>query len=467
MSMRDEAGSQGHTAGQAGVPGPLCFVLMPFGRKSDATGASIDFDAVYEQLIAPAIRAAELEPVRADDEMTGGIVHKPMFERLILCEYAVADLTFANANVFYELGVRHAIRPYSTVLIFAAGTRLPFDVALDRGIPYSLSPAGVPTDVDAVRKRLADRLKAARNASVDSPVFQLIDGFPDIDRLKTDVFRDQVRYSARWKERLAQARGEGLEAVRQAEHELGDLRDVEVGILIDLFLSYRAVKGYQEMVSLAQRMPLPLANTSLVREQLGLALNRLKQREAAERVLLTLIQERGPSSETYGILGRVYKDQWDDAKRADNTFLADGLLDKAIDAYLSGFEADWRDAYPGINTVTLMEVREPPDPRRGQLIPVVSYAVERRLASGNADYWDHATRLELAVLAKQEAAAKRALASALAMVREDWEPESTASNLKLIRSAREHRKDDVPWAETIEQELLRKAGQPPTGADSG
>ena len=95
---------------------------MPFGRKSDAAGASIDFDAVYEQLIAPAIRAAELEPVRADDEMTGGIVHKPMFERLILCEYAVADLTFANANVFYELGVRHAIRPYSIVLIFAAGT---------------------------------------------------------------------------------------------------------------------------------------------------------------------------------------------------------------------------------------------------------------------------------------------------------------------------------------------------------
>ena len=280
------------------------------------------------------------------------------------------------------------------------------------------------------------------------------------------MFRDRVRYSARWKERLAQARGDGLEAVRQAERDLGDLHDVEAGILIDLFLSYRAVKGYEEMVSLAERMPIPLAKNSLVREQLGLALNRLKRHEAAERVLLTLIDERGPSSETYGILGRVYKDQWDDAKRAGNTFLADGLLEKAIGAYLSGFEADWRDAYPGINALTLMEVREPPDPRRGQLIPVVSYAVERRLASGKADYWDHATRLELAVLAKDEAAAKRAIASALAMVRENWEPESTASNLKLIRSAREHRQDALPWAEMIERELLRKAGQPPTGADS-
>jgi hypothetical protein len=458
--MRDELGSQDRAAEQEGVPDPLCFALMPFGRKFDAMGTSIDFDAVYEQLIAPAIRAADLEAVRADEEMTGGIVHKPMFERLILCEYAVADLTFANANVFYELGVRHAVRPYSTVLIFASGTRLPFDVALDRGLPYSLSPAGAPTDVDAFRERLADRLIAARDASVDRPVFQLIDGVPEIDRLKTDVFRDRVRYSARWKERLTEARSEGLEPVRQAERDLGDLRDVEAGILIDLFLSYRAVKGYLEMVSLVERMPRPLARTSLVREELGLALNRLKRREAAERVLLTLIQERGPSSETYGILGRVYKDGWDDAKRAGDTVLADGLLEKAISAYLSGFETDWRDAYPGINALTLMEVREPPDPRRVQLIPVVSYAVERRLASGKADYWDYAARMEVAVLAKDEAAAKQALARALARVRENWEPESTANNLKLIRSAREHREDKVPWAEMIESHLLRKAGQP-------
>src|SRR3954452_102277 len=142
---------------------PLCFVLMPFGRKSDASGTTIDFDAVYRELIAPAVRAAELEPIRADEEVTGGIVHKPMFERLILCEYAVADLTFANANVFYELGVRHAVRPYSTVLLFASGTRLPFDVALDRGLPYSLDPAGGPTDTYAARRQLTDRLVAARD----------------------------------------------------------------------------------------------------------------------------------------------------------------------------------------------------------------------------------------------------------------------------------------------------------------
>src|SRR4051812_47595166 len=116
---------------------PLCFVLMPFGLKRDIAGYMIDFDSIYKELIAPSINDAGFQPLRADEEMTGGIIHKPMFERLILCDYAVADLTTANANVFYELGVRHAVRPRSTVLIFAEnGGRLPFDLSPMRALAY-------------------------------------------------------------------------------------------------------------------------------------------------------------------------------------------------------------------------------------------------------------------------------------------------------------------------------------------
>src|SRR5918999_2230928 len=137
---------------------PLCFVLMPFGQKPSPSGRLIDFDAVYQELIAPAIAAAGLEPLRADEEMTGGIIHKPMFERLILCEYAVADLTTANANVFYELGLRHAVRAWSTVLIFAeGGSQLPFDVAPLRALRYKLTPAGAPDEIDSARTAIAGR----------------------------------------------------------------------------------------------------------------------------------------------------------------------------------------------------------------------------------------------------------------------------------------------------------------------
>jgi hypothetical protein len=431
---------------------------MPFGKKLTASGFLVDFDAVHREFIAPAIEEAGLEPLRADEEMAGGIIHKPMFERLILCEYAVADLTTANANVFYELGLRHAVRPASTVLLFAEGTgQLPFDVAPLRGLPYRLGPDGKPTETAGARAALVARLREARDAAADSPIFQLVQGFPDIQRLKTDVFRDRVRYSEEMKNRLATARESGIEAVRAVEHDLGNVGDAEAAVVIDLFLSYRAVKGWNDMIALTGKMSPALAATVMVQEQFGLALNRAGRGEEAERIVLDLIARRGPSSESYGILGRVYKDRWEAALKAGDGFLARGVLDKAIDAYLKGFEADWRDAYPGINAVTLMEIKDPPDPRREKLLPVVAYAVDRRIAQGQPDYWDHATRLELAVLAKKEPDASAALGDALACIRERWEPETTARNLRLIREARERRGEAVAWATPIERELERKA----------
>jgi tetratricopeptide (TPR) repeat protein len=435
---------------------PLCFVLMPFGQKSSTGGKTIDFDAVYRELVAPAIDRSGLEPLRADEEMTGGVIHKPMFERLILCEFAVADLTTANANVFYELGVRHSVRPWSTILLFAeGGTQLPFDVAPLRAIPYRLNPEGRPADPGAVIPLIAQRLTQARQADTDSPIFQLVEGFPDIQRLKTDVFRERVAYSNRIKERLAAARRRDLDAVRAVETELGDVASQESGVVIDLFLSYRAVKAWEAMIDLASRMPPPLSATVLVQEQLALALNRAGRGEEAERILTDLLQKRGPSSETYGILGRVYKDRWEAAAKAGHRDLARGLLDKAIQAYLQGFESDWRDAFPGVNAVTLMALKEPPDPRGKALIPVVGYAVERRMAHGTPDYWDHATRLELAVLDNDEARARQFLGDALASAREGWERETTARNLRLIREARQTRRQPSPWIEEIETALLR------------
>lgn len=435
----------------------LCFILMPFGRKPAASGLTVDFDAVYDTLIKPAVIAAGLEPLRADEEMAGGIIHKPMFERLVLCEYAVADLTTANANVFYELGLRHAVRPWATQLLFAEGLgQLPFDVAMLRALPYKLGADGRPVDVAASCAALTQRLQEAKNANTDSPLFQLLDGFPDIQHLKTDVFRDRVRYADEIKIKLATARKVDRDAVHQVEQTLGDIALAEAGVVIDLFISYRAVKAWDEMIALVARMAPPLAETVMVQEQLGLALNRAKRGDDAERVLLELIARRGPSSETYGILGRVYKDRWEVAAKADNTPLVRGLLGKAIDAYLKGFEADWRDAYPGVNAVTLMELKDPPDPRQAKLLPVVAFAVERRIAQGKPDYWDYATLIELAVLAKDQASAESALADALANVREPWEPETTARNLRLICDVRALRKEETNWVEMIEKALVGK-----------
>ncbi len=459
---------------------PYCFVLMPFGDKPDpAGGPPIPFDRIYEVAIRPAVEAAGLIPVRADEERLSGIIHKAMFERLLLCEYAVADLTTSNANVFYELGVRHAARPRTTVAIHAQGQPIPFDVTFLRSIPYGLGAGnGFPDDqANALRETLTERLAALRqqhkDAPVDSPLFQLLgDWRPgDIARLKTDVFRDRAVVNEVSSARLSAARRAGkagLAAMQEVEASLGHLDLEEAAVIIDLLLSYRAISACTAMVDLIARMPGELARQPMVREQLAFALNRRAgqpehagDRERARELLEELIAERGPSSESCGLLGRIYKDEWLQ-HRNERPRLAAGHLQQAIDAYRRGFEADNRDAYPGINAVTLLDVRGDDEAlrERDRLVPVVRYAVERRLGAKAPDYWDHATMLELAVLGGDQAAADRHASLALACVRERWEPETTARNLAMIREARRDRGDTQVWLDAIITDLEHAAAEP-------
>ena len=441
---------------------PLCFVLMPFGAKADPSGGpNINFDAIYEQAIKPAIEGAGMEPVRADEERIGGIIHKPMFERLLLCDFAIADLTTGNPNVFYELGVRHAARPATTLAIFAANQRLPFDVSYLRALPYELGPHNSFTSREAslLKSSLGARLAETRKAAIegeakDSPVFQLLEDYraPDIARLKTDVFRDRVRYSNERKRELALARGNrDASEMDRIEKSLGSLDGAEVGVLIDLLLSYRAVSAWQNMIHLYNRMPASVQRSSMVREQYALALNRLGRWQEAVTILQQVIEEQGPSSETLGILGRVYKDLWVKAARSGNAALAAGHLRQAVDCYVRGFETDWRDAYPGINAVTLLDIQGTPgaEHKKAELLPVVMFAVRQRLKSTKPDYWDYATLLELAVLESDEDDARRALSDALSHVREEWEPETTANNLSLISTARKERGLNQPWLDDV------------------
>jgi tetratricopeptide (TPR) repeat protein len=196
-----------------------------------------------------------------------------------------------------------------------------------------------------------------------------------------------------------------------------------------------------------------------VREQFALALNRDGQRNEAISVLQQVIDENGPSSETSGLMGRVCKDLWKDAIDNGKNFLATGYLDQAIANYVKGFEADWRDAYPGVNAVTLLDIKGdgPSQKRKAELLPVVHYAVNQRLKSGRPDYWDYATLLELAVLENDWNATRGHLTDALAAVRESWEPISTINNLTMINEARQKRGITNPELDQIIDALKSRA----------
>jgi MAP3K TRAFs-binding domain len=461
---------------------------MPFGRKHDpAGGPDIDFDRTYETAIKPAILDAQLDPIRADNEIASGVIHKAMFERLLLCDFAVADLTTANANVFYELGVRHAARPHTTLTLFATQQPIPFDVNMLRAIPYSFGPQNSFPEAEAralrslLAKRLGDvRELAFEQAASDSPLVQLLQGYrcPDVGHLLTDVFHDQVVYAETLRRRLREARAANFPAAADAlatiETDLGALDGVDAGVLIDLFLSYRAVESFDAMIALYPRLPEAVRSAVLVREQLAFALNRkaatvdglerANLRGRATQLLEQIVADGGPNSETCGLLGRILKDRWDQARTTDPV-QAKGFLRRAIKEYIRGFEADWRDPYPGINAVTLLDIEGSPPSllERDRLVPVVRYAVEQRLRGSQPSFWDHATLLELSILAGQPEHASQHLEDALAAVGEGWQPRTTARNLALLRDARAARGQATPWLDDVvaSLEAAGEAGKSP------
>ena len=405
----------------------LCFVLMPYNRKQDESGRYIDFDRVYSELIAPAVRNAGLEPLRADEELDQGIIHKAMFERLLLCDYAVADVTLANANVFYELGIRHAARPLTTILIAADQRPLPFDVAMLRVVPYRLSTTGEPVAVNEDCGRLTARLREARNA--DSPIYQLVDGFEGPQLHELAAYQPEyLRQSIGVRNRISAC--PSAEELRFLEPEIGSGTGFDVESLLTLLSAYRRYEAWGDIIRLVADVPAPLGSLRVVHERLAFALNRSGSHAEAERLLEDLHARHGATSESLGLCGRIYKDRWLEADGLGNTLAADGYLQRAIDTYRAGFAMDSRDWYPGVNAVTLLCVQGH-DYGVDELLPIVRFALENDIARGNDDYWAHATRLELDVVAAS-ATMPRHLATALAREPEVWQLRSTLDNLRLL-----------------------------------
>lgn len=401
---------------------PLCLVAVSPGP---------DCDHILTQLALPAVHAAGMEP----------LLGAPTCDRLSLSEFALVDLTTSTLDVRFALGVRHALRPNTTILVAARNALGPLP---EETILYAPeNPAEALPEITAGFARLRSRPR------VQLP-FHILEHFHEIGRLKTDVFRDRVDYDPRMKARLEAARTstQPREALLAIEGEL-DHATADHCVLVDLLLSYRAVKAWPEMIALVAKMPVELARTILVQEQFAFGLNRHGDWERAEAILQGLIAAHGPSSETNSLLGRVYKDRWEQWQDV-------AWLDKAINTYLQGFEADWRDAFPGINSLMLMEMRNPPDDRRHKLVPLIRYAVERRVASGQPDYWDFATLIELAILANDQTAAHEALSKAVGVAREVWEPESTLATLRRVIAARQARGENTAWLEPIRQGLRKR-----------
>jgi len=107
----------------------VCFVVMGFGKKTDyESGRTLDLDATYEAIIHPAVTDLDLRCIRADEIIHSGMIDTEMYEMLLRADLVIADISTGNINAVYELGVRHALRPFSTLIMKEAEGKLHFDL---------------------------------------------------------------------------------------------------------------------------------------------------------------------------------------------------------------------------------------------------------------------------------------------------------------------------------------------------
>lgn len=152
-----------------------CFVIMPFGQKVGLDDETIDFDVVYEHLIKEVVRdKLKLNITRSDEIQTPGWIHREMLRHILEDDVAIVDITTQNANVFYELGVRHALRKSVTVLIRKKSTKIPFNIEGMRIIDYELTLPGARQAQKKLEAFIRNGLEGAEN---DSRVY---DVFPDL-----------------------------------------------------------------------------------------------------------------------------------------------------------------------------------------------------------------------------------------------------------------------------------------------
>src|SRR5262249_22163542 len=167
------------------------FVVRPFGVKE-----GVDFDRVHRELIAPVLDALQIGGDTTAEIARAGNIREDMFKLLAVADLVIADLTIHNANVFYELGVRHAIRSRHTFLIRANLAAVPFDLLTERYLEYDKDQPGTSCAA------LVDGLRATLDSEeVDSPVINLLHQeliISDMARLLGHPadFREEVRRAA-------------------------------------------------------------------------------------------------------------------------------------------------------------------------------------------------------------------------------------------------------------------------------
>ncbi|NOT56730.1 MAG: hypothetical protein HOP18_19195 [Deltaproteobacteria bacterium] len=327
------------------------FIVRPFGTKNN-----INFDRVETELIRPAMRAVGLTGGTTGEFVQQGNIRTDMFELLLIADLVIADVSIHNANVFYELGLRHALRDKRTFLLKSAGDDVPFDLKTDRYLPYDANDPAA--SVGALARALEATLDSQQQ---DSPVYQLL---PDLEPADPDKFlivpldfREEVEQAEARKSPADLAlltcelegfawRAAGLRLIGMAQFRLKDWHGAKT--------TWKAVREYDDMDL--------EANTQLatVYQKLG---DMVSSDQAVERALQSRAITNEARAEILALKARNAKTLWtrdwehlQDLEARQASALMSPHLERSYHLYCQGFSEDRNHFYSGLNALAMLTI---------------------------------------------------------------------------------------------------------------
>lgn len=341
------------------------FIIRPFGIKTDSAQKEINFDRVQEELIDPAIAASQLRGSTTGKIIDSGNIREDMFALILEADIVICDITILNANVFYELGIRHALRRRATILIKGSTTadKTPFDIQTDRYLEYNTD------DPRQSKEQLIETIQATLKSDreTDSPVFKLLPKLPEVDLKSVQLvpldFREEV-------ERARAARSKGW--LRLLSQEVQICRFTRAGLQFVAQHQW-AIKDYEgarsSYASICKMYPndadANLAMATIYERLYSQSPDRLDYLEASEHAIervLNNCQDRANRVEAFSLKGRNEKTRWrqhfsqadaeqqneEDRLQKRRTHALHPSLWKTYQAYRAAFCQDLNHFYSGL-----------------------------------------------------------------------------------------------------------------------
>ena len=406
----------------------ICFVIMPFGKKK-VGDKEVDFDFIYDNVFEPAVAVVDLpeggklEPRRTDKDYFTGDISQEMYQYIEYSRFAIADISGLNANVFYELGVRHRSHESGTAIFRQETGPPPFDIGQIKAFPYEYEPQNkVAEAVELVRKVLAESLVHNR---LDSPPMRA---------LLAQRAREQDPTRGNIEPLLVEAdnalrQQDWTKAIEKFTEAL-EVSPKNAAVFFKRGLVYRDRGMFNRALADFERVTQLSPSYAEAYREKGIAENKLYNKTPdaglpnGEESLLKAVELKPDDFDALSSLGGVYKRQ--------------GRIKEAAECYDKATEVSRGNAYPLLNAITLKaqaDGRFELDKRYRFMLERARRSLQSQVESGYNPPWSAFDLAQLNLYTGNQQRFLDRIDDGLLACTHAWQPETFRRTLELLTSA--------------------------------